>query len=344
MHDIALPDGRQPPPGVPEPRPAPAGAKTQSALRQLSGQTFRIYESAMLRRPDAQLVRAGRAGGLPFDSLTTDLVQGCLPAAQVCYGSCFAARAAFESGYDFGQRVDNLLDTALLLADLEQLPASQRFLRNGWNSDPSWRWPMAVVLAMLIRHSGRLPVFITKYFRHLEAPLMAQLAGLGAELRISVSAFDSPAQTRMRIGAALAYRAAGGIAVPVIMSARFADPAHRDRQDQLVRQLLELDFPLAENSLRFRPGTPVLAAIDLERCSLTADSGEYWAGRLYADLKVCTLTSVPPQYAGLQSGYLSRNDGDYLRSLWRDPVRSSDEVASSTSYRKPVQCGVAKAW
>jgi hypothetical protein len=55
-----------------------------------------------VRTPDPCVIRAGRAGGLPHDSLTTDLYLGCLPPAQTCYGSCFAARTAYQRGFDFG--------------------------------------------------------------------------------------------------------------------------------------------------------------------------------------------------------------------------------------------------
>ena len=91
----------------------------------------------------AELIRAGRPGGLSFDSLTTDLFLGCLPATQICYGSCFAARAAFDAGVDFARRVPNVLDEVTFTDDLERLPGDQKYLRNGWNSDPSWDWSQA---------------------------------------------------------------------------------------------------------------------------------------------------------------------------------------------------------
>lgn len=315
------------------------------ALRKLCGQTFRVHaERGGLRRSQAQAIRVGIAGGLPFDSLTTDLVQGCLPASEVCYGSCFAARAAFDSGIDFGARVANRFEPETIVADLALLPAGQGFLRNGWNSDPSWNWGGAAALAGLIRQSGRLPVFITKYFTHLTEVQTSALVQAGAELRISIAAFDSPAQVRMRLQAACAYRDAGGVAIPVIMTAAFADETHARQQQALVDYCQDRDFALAENSLRFGRDNPVLAAIDLSRCRLTADTGEYWSGRLYPDLAVCTLTSVPSAYRGLQSPWLSRNDPQFLRALWRDPVPTHAQVLSDVSYRKPSQCGIGKSW
>src|SRR5687768_6656952 len=102
-----------------------------------------LTRGRVLRLPTPITIRAGRAGGLPFDSITSDLYLGCLPATQICYGSCFAARGAFAADYDFGTRVENVLDADLLMSDLRALPANQSFLRNGWNSDASWNWPKA---------------------------------------------------------------------------------------------------------------------------------------------------------------------------------------------------------
>ncbi len=64
-------------------------AATDQETRRLIGQTFERVGSG-LARPEPEVIRAGRAGGLAFDSLTTDVCVGCLPASQVCYGSCFA--------------------------------------------------------------------------------------------------------------------------------------------------------------------------------------------------------------------------------------------------------------
>ncbi|MEU7044059.1 hypothetical protein AB0A77_23735 [Streptomyces varsoviensis] len=314
-------------------------------LRRLAAGAYQPYgKGASLKIPEGGRIRAGRAGGLPFDSLTTDLMLGCLPAAQVCYGSCFAAKGAFESGYDFGTRVPNVLDEEVFRADLAAIPAGQGYLRNGWNSDASWDWPKAVRLTELIRESGHHTVFITKMFKALSDDDAASLAGLGAELRISVSAFDSRPQLRMRMTAAEQYRGLGGVAVPTIMTAAFRDAALARRQDRIVEYFRERDFPMGENSLRFVPGSPVLDAIDLDACRPTADTRDLWSGRMYADLRVPTLTCVPAQYRGLRSPYLSKNDPEFLASLWNESVPLHADVLAAAERPKPRQCGVALDW
>ncbi|WP_053663199.1 hypothetical protein [Streptomyces sp. MMG1121] len=313
-------------------------------LRRLAAGAYQPYgKGASLKVPEGSLIRAGRAGGLPFDSLTTDLMLGCLPATQVCYGSCFAAKGAFESGYDFGTRVPNVLDEEVLRTDLAAIPATQGYLRNGWNSDASWDWPKAVRLTELIRESGHHTVFITKVFRALPDEVAVRLAELRAELRVSVSAFDSKPQLQMRMTAVEQYRDAGGVAVPTIMTAAFRDKSLVRRQDRIVAYFGRRDFPTGENSLRFVPGSPVLDAIDHRACRPTADTKDLWSGRLY-DLRVPTLTCVPPGYEGLQSPYLSRNDSEFLASLWHESVPLHAEVLSAAERPKPRQCGVALDW
>lgn len=327
--------------------PAPGDSADQAGrrLRRLVSRAYGHYGAQKsLKVPRGGPIRAGRAGGLPFDSLTSDLMLGCLPATQICYGNCFAARAAFESGYDFGTRVPNVLDEETFRADLDALPEDQGYLRNGWNSDASWDWATAARLTELIHASGRHTVFITKVFRPVPEDLATRMAALGAELRISVSAFDTEAQLRLRTRTSVQYRAAGGVVVPVIMTSRFRDAELAHRQDLIVDYFRERDFPLGENSLRFVPGSPVLEAIETDALRSTSDTGDLWSGRLYEDLPVPTLTSVPAQYRGLASGYLSENDAGSLAALWHEPVPTHTQVLSPARQAKPRQCGVALDW
>lgn len=298
-----------------------------------------------LRVSDPVTIRAGQRGGLPFDSITTDLYLGCLPVSQICYGSCFAARGAFAAGFDFGTRVENLLAPDVLGADLLALPAEQRFLRNGWNSDASWNWPKALTLAKLIRDSGRCTVFVTKCFRAMDPGTLAGLVEVGAELRVSVSAMDTPSQLRQRLASILSFRDAGGVAVPVVMSSIFADEQLNRRQDELVDWIVRNDLPGAENSLRIPQQLPVVRLVDQDRVGVLDESGDLWAGRLYGErLPVPTITSVPADYPGLPWRRRSDLDLNQLEVWRRDPVRTHEEVMSSERLAKPLQCGVSRTW
>lgn len=309
---------------------------------RLTAESFKHYDSDSTLTPSTpRVIRAGKAGGLPFDTLTTDLFGGCLPGREVCYGNCFAARAAYAAGIDFGARVPNILDRDVLCADLERLPAGQKFLRNGWNSDPSWNWRDADVLSQWIRESGRLTIFNTKSFTRLQPDTLRSLAAVKAELWVCISAFDSDAQIEHRIDTIETFREAGGCAVPLVMTTRFSEPELNAKQEQLVQYMIDHDLPAAENSLRFAPTSPVTAVLDRRRMRQIASTGDFWSGRLYEGvLRVPTTSSLPSGYSGLQSSYLSRNDSDFLDSLFFDPVHTHEEVLASPPLEKPMQAGV----
>ena len=98
--------------GISEPRELTEPLRALQA--SVSSSNHNEIPSTPLRAASGEPIRAGRRGGLPFDSLIGDVVTGCLPATTACYGSCFAAFGAFRAGFDFGHRVPNRLDEALL--------------------------------------------------------------------------------------------------------------------------------------------------------------------------------------------------------------------------------------
>ncbi|CAH2934271.1 MAG: hypothetical protein CPSOU_6515 [uncultured Paraburkholderia sp.] len=308
-----------------------------------------IYESNRsnigsepLKKPDSLVIRAGLAGGLPFNTLTTDIVSGCLPARHACYGICFAAKQSWKQGVDFGTRVLNHFDSDIFRTDLQRLPETQGYVRNGWNSDPSWAWKQALALAETVQKSGRLPIFITKAFTQIDARMCTDLAKSGAEIRVSISAFDNHIQLTHRMQFIRNYREAGGVIVPILMSAKFKKGALADRQDRIVDWLTIHDLPAAENSLRFPADAPVTQLIDVNSTRRIADSNDVWSGRLYADrLVIPTTTTVPDSYRGLGCGFLSKLNMEFVRSLFHDPVKIHEEVMESIEdQRPPRQCGV----
>ena len=225
-------------------------------LKRVTAASFGHLALEALRVPESVLIRAGRAGGLPFDSLSTDVVSGCLPGAHVCFGSCFAASASFASGEQFGKRVDNRFAPDVFSSDLERIPDTQGYVRNGWNSDPSWNWEMATLISMHVRRSNRLPVLLTKCFVPPPKGILEQLAGCLTELRVTISAFDLPRVVQTRLSICENYRAVGGIAIPVVVTTVFKSDVLNRFQDEIVSDLVRRDLPAAENSLRFEPSEP----------------------------------------------------------------------------------------
>ncbi|TNE63508.1 MAG: hypothetical protein EP335_09550 [Alphaproteobacteria bacterium] len=314
---------------------------TVKASRQDVKFSNSCFAQKALAVPDPLQMRVGKAGGLPFDTLSTDVMTGCLPAELACYGTCFAAIASYKAGYDFGKRVPNIFDEAVLNADFAALPQEQGYVRNGWNSDPSWDWDKAIDLATLTHASGRIMIFISKCFNVPTDAQMQRLIDVGAEIRLSMSAFDTDAYLKHRFEFMHAFREKGGFVIALVITTRFKNPALNTRQDAIVEFLATNDFLAAENSLRVNEGARIIDSLDTTEMAKLQDSTDVWCGRLYEDkLRIPTTTSVPFSYRGLQSPFFSGNDPDFIQSLFFDPVPTRNDVMSGVPHQKPKQCGI----
>ncbi|SFN71618.1 hypothetical protein [Xenorhabdus japonica] len=168
------------------------GKEQEKFIKQLVRKSNEAYSNEHKLKPaEPMLIRAGVAGGLPFNSLTTDVVTGCLPESMACYGMCFSAVSSWENGIDFGKRVVNQLDETIFLSDLHTLPHSQKYIRCGWNSDPSWNWPISARMNELARDMGLLMIFITKAFCKMPDNIMQRLIMAEAEVRANGSKLNS---------------------------------------------------------------------------------------------------------------------------------------------------------
>lgn len=298
--------------------------------------------STKLKAPNGIAIRVGMAGGLPNNSITSDIVSGCLSVKQACYGTCFAAKAFWGQGIDFGVRIENTINHSLIEKDLEELPASQKHLRNGWNSDPSWNWEKALELTKIINKKNILTIFISKAFNKIKKETLYGLIANNAEMRISLSALDNNTQLKNRLQFIIDYRNAGGVAIPVIMSSCYNNRELNERQEHMVNWVLDNDFPAAENSLRFPLNAPIASLVDLTETRHIYRSNDVWSGRLYADrLLFPTTTSMPDDYHGLPSAYASKIDKHKLPPLFVDPVKTHAEVMSDlTGFLPPLKSGV----
>ncbi|MBU3050279.1 hypothetical protein KNV96_19240, partial [Chryseobacterium indologenes] len=310
-----------------------------------------IYESnesyissKVLVAPESIPIRVGIAGGMPNNSVTGDIVSGCLSAKQACYGICFAAKGFWGQGIDFGIRRENILDIDLIKKDLDVLPKSQRYLRNGWNSDPSWNWDKANKLAEILMKNNILTIFISKVFTKPSKEVMLQLVSNRAEIRVSISAMDNNAQLKTRLEFIQEYRNLGGIVIPIIMSASYNIYQLKQRQDNIVNWLVEKDFLIAENSLRFPMTAAVTQLIDLSKTKPVYNSNDVWSGRLYEDKAIFpTTTSIPDTYSGISTAYSSKFNKHSLSLLFVDPVKTHAEVMShSGQLMPPAKCGIAE--
>jgi hypothetical protein len=173
---------------------------------------------------------------------------------------------------------------------------------------------------------------------------MQDYINIGAEIRVSLSAFDSLPQYEQRKKTIEAYRAQGGVAIATIISTRFKKEMLNKRQDEIVNYFVDNDFPVAENSLRMSHDSGIMEEIDISNCFKLKETGDFYSGRIYENLKIPTITSSPPHYTGLQNAYISKNDPIFLKDLWYDCVPLASELLLSKSATKPTDCGIPIKW
>src|SRR3989338_1489212 len=265
------------------------------------------------RSVEPDYVRAGRGGGLPWDVQTSDVVIGCLPVSRACYGQCFAADAANRQSIEFGRRIARLFDDELLNRDFTQLSNEQRWVRQGWNGDPSWHWVNAIRLGHIAHNHGRHIVYNSKFFHQPSDDQWRELVTIGAEVRIAIGALDVNGSLRKKLKDMIGYRDRGGTSVATLITSKFKDPDLNRLQDSLVKCLEDHDLPGGELPLRAskKHGTGSLLAED----SFPYDES-LWFGRLFPQqLRVPVLSSTNPHYSGLPSNRDSAIDDEYLLTI-----------------------------
>ncbi len=271
----------------------------------------------------AQKIRAGKKAGLPSESITTDLFLACLKTPSMFYKKCYLTKK--ETSHH--NQIENILDEDLFSEDLKNISNVQGFMRNGWNSDPSWNWKKALELARLIRNSGRLPIFNTKLYKMPSDKTMKKLASYKAEIRIAISVFD----TRMHLKSCFEfvenYRKMGGVSIPILMSAHYNKGVLNRKQTKIVEFIKEKDIIGAEHSIQFPENSPLHKIIDANKCEKKEETKNYWCGRIFSEeLKVPTINAIPPYYLGMQNSLLSKNEDAFLNSLWYQKIKTNEEI------------------
>jgi len=283
-----------------------------------------------------ETVGVGSRAGLPFECLSTDLYSGCLPAGAICYGNCQQALMIFGRGYDFGDRKLNSFDPDRIRSDLAALDPQQRWIRQGWSSDVSFgdeAWNRVAALASLVAESGRHFVLLTKVFKAPPREALAGLAAARAEVRVSISAFDEDGPLTQRVKFLEAYRAAGGLAVPYLMSLEFAKPELRTRQLEILEWITENDYPGGEHPLRLERTNALSEWLDPDRAFAHPKfTSQTWAGRLYPmELPLPAPPSLRPSYCGFGSGFASQVDWEQVSRAFDHGEPTFREISNGTA-------------
>jgi len=259
-------------------------------------------------------------GGLPWDMQTSDIMVGCLPLDKVCFGQCFAAHLANKQGINFAKRIRRILDEDLLNQDYNNMPAKQKWVRHGWNSDPSWNWDMAIKVGEITRKNGKHIVYNTKFHVQPTDKQIAKLLEIKAEIRLSLSAIDEQDVLTKRFKIFEKFRTKGGIGIITFISSKYKYKELNERQEDIVKYIVMHDIPAGEMPFRvsLKYGTGKLIEDGFFK---VPECNAVWFGRLYPKkLPLPVLASTAPCYAGLKTNKLSKVTPKYIKKITVDPI------------------------
>ncbi|MDV2080356.1 hypothetical protein [Marinobacter xestospongiae] len=283
------------------------------------------YSKKTLKEMPQLKIQCGKYGGLPFNYLMTDVVSGCLSVTRMCYGNCSAFEYWTDSGYDFGRRRVNILDLELFDESVRQLPADQKWLRQGWASDCSLSnesWELVALLAERLNQFGISLLIITKIWCYPSITVLKRLAKSKAEIRVSVSAFDSDKEIKKRLRLLEEYRDLCGISVMYIMSCIYDDNALNKNQDYLVHWTTNNDFIGAEHPLRLSFDNYALSVVSKNGFWHEKFPDQYWFGRILHNVPNFALpppTCLTPSYS-LNSRFFSELEHSSLKTYGNLPT------------------------
>jgi len=303
--------------------------------------SYNIFkDKTKLKALEPKIIRAGIYGGLPWDCQTTDVVSGCLSFDKVCYANCFVAREAFKKGIAFGARQFNILNKEILKEDLNHIDCNQKFLRNGWNSDPSWNWKTVLELCKLVREKNKHIILNTKFLIPPAKSFMKQFLRLSVEFRVSLSALDKRYAIEQKMDLINEYKKMGGLVIPVLISAKFTEKFLVQKQNDIVKYITENDLPGSEIPLRVYEKSPMIELIDLNMSTKINKTKEIWFGLLYKnELCMPCTSSTSKLYTGLSNNKSSKIDRSYLKKIWVDPFPTHEELKKTNCIRIPEKIG-----
>ncbi len=232
-------------------------------------------------------IRCGVSGGLPFNTLMTDVVSGCLAIDNVCYGNCTACDFWVKQGYDFGNRNNNIFDKNIFISDLRKLPKDVKWLRQGWVSDCSFSndsWQLVADISNILASYNIFMLIITKIHKYPSDSILETLKKNNTEIRVSVSALDSPEEHEKRIKFLKHYKNIGGRAIPYLMSAKYNNSILNNNQNIIVQEIIENDFIAGEHPLRIDYDNPIYSLLAKGGFSHFKFKKQYWFGRIMGDI------------------------------------------------------------
>jgi len=138
--------------------------------------------------------------------LDVDTVKGCTSGMGAypnggCYGECYAQKVAHRFNLDFAKSVSRKFLDREHVATIIRL---MNFYRTSWyrvgtSGDPSHDWGNTLMVCRVLRHTGKIPVIVTKHWEVLSDSQMSELRKLGAVINTSTSGMDTAEEIKHRV-------------------------------------------------------------------------------------------------------------------------------------------------
>jgi hypothetical protein len=303
----------------------------------LKNNAIALQKSNQYLVPEPEFIRAGIHGGLPWDCQTSDVVIGCLPLEKICYGNCFAAEESTKKGIDFSARVKRILDPKLLCEDFEHISKDQKFVRNGWNSDPCWDWKTSIQVGEIARNHGKLIVYNSKLFIQPSEKHLKRLRSIGAEVRSSISALDKASVLKRKLEMIKSVQEHGINVVACVVSALYKSEVLQYNQNGVVDYLLSQGIPCSEMPLRFNRSCSVAELLDVNESFAIENTDKFWFGRLYSEkLIIPILSHTRANYSGLPLNIHK----DFVDTITENYFPAIDDLRKGHSYSMGDKLGV----
>jgi len=245
------------------------------------------YEKKVLKPMPKLKIICGKKYGLPFDYLMTDIYSGCLNYNNMCYNNCSAALFWFENGYDFGKKTINEFDEKLFLEALNNLPKSQKWLRQGWVSDCSFSdesWQLVGIISDILASRDIRMMIISKIHKVPNLEIVDKLAKNKVEIRVSLSALDTEIELNRRLDFLKLYKQHKGIAIPYLMTALFKDEKLKNRQQKIIDFVIKNNFIAGEHPLRIDKDNVIFKQLCDNGFYHPKYENQYWFGRILYDI------------------------------------------------------------
>lgn len=299
-----------------------------------------------LRDMPSLRIRCGTHGGLPFETLMTDILSGCLPINNVCYGNCTACDFWVNKGYNFGNRTKNYFDKDIFINDVKNLPKNVKWLRQGWISDCSFSeesWRLVSDISEILAHYSISLLIITKVHRLPSPEILKKLAKNNAEIRVSLSAFDTKTEHKRRFKFLKTYKKLGGKAIPYVMTALFNNKLLTKNQKIIINKIIKGDYLAAEHPLRINVESAYYNFLAKNGFNHPKFNNQYWFGRILYNIPNFVLpppTHLPDNYTLMFKSYstyakhnkITYNNLPTYEDLKKNPLILTKEMNNHAAY------------